>query len=473
MGLLFTSSSRSQQIGFNYSVTNKEVVFKIILNPGQKIIINYLDDYFGLHQLSSKNQDSIVNSFICKTKIKRETYFNISNVYIEGNSAMKYNYNLCCYEGDSVLIDCTSRPYLLFATRINQGELNYSVDSIDIRKGNFKTKDCDSAYYLTLQNKLMNSFRVVKDSISIYSDSDYHNIFKKSQGYRYTYKMQNYSEALSELFHSLSLEKKFDSCYLNVIKRFGAYFPILFDGNRIPVLSEANVSAVYGYILYNMIKNKCELSTKNAFKIIDSTLKGAYNINAKLLFINNEKNVQLKNYYLNKLQQSNKNDSALGGYITTLIKENTEHLPEFNSNHLISIESNKSYSIKEKLLEEREKLYLLDFWASWCQPCISAFQKISGFEKEISGKSVSIIYISIDDDIKKWKAASNKYHLKKRNSFIINPIYGKNLLHQLQIEAVPRYILIDSNGRIINYHSSGPGDKELLDNIRDYLRVNQ
>jgi len=112
----------------------------------------------------------------------------------------------------------------------------------------------------------------------------------------------------------------------------------------------------------------------------------------------------------------------------------------------------KDYSGKTiRLSDYKNKNYvLLDFWASWCIPCIAKIPEIKDLYNKYSEKGLTIISISLDEDSDKWLKAINKYQLKAWPQILSvedkNNVNNVSLMYN--VSAIPHFILIDKQGKI-------------------------
>ena len=118
----------------------------------------------------------------------------------------------------------------------------------------------------------------------------------------------------------------------------------------------------------------------------------------------------------------------------------------------------------------------IDIWATWCRPCIAQFPYLKMLEKEYKNKNISFLSISTDDDRRSngsWEKARDKWTtmVKGRNLTGIQLWAGKDdarFSKEYMIRSIPRFILIDPKGNIIDSNTLSPANpslKKLLDEL--------
>ncbi len=113
----------------------------------------------------------------------------------------------------------------------------------------------------------------------------------------------------------------------------------------------------------------------------------------------------------------------------------------------------------------KDKLVLVDFWASWCKPCIENFPLLKKIEVKFKNKKFKIISVSLDENLKKWKRGIVNSELTWENISDLKAWDGL-VAKFLNITSIPRYILIGRDGYIIdNDVKEEEIEKVILDNL--------
>ncbi|NGP88385.1 TlpA family protein disulfide reductase [Fodinibius halophilus] len=98
---------------------------------------------------------------------------------------------------------------------------------------------------------------------------------------------------------------------------------------------------------------------------------------------------------------------------------------------------------------------LLDFWASWCIPCLDEFPHMKELYNKYSRDQFEILAISIEEDSLRWRQAIQRFD---------NPwpqLYGGKGFQQETFRSyrgggIPFYILVGPDGNILRYNDARP-----------------
>lgn len=109
------------------------------------------------------------------------------------------------------------------------------------------------------------------------------------------------------------------------------------------------------------------------------------------------------------------------------------------------------------------KYVYIDVWATWCGPCIAEVPFLKEVEKKYHNKNIEFVSLSIDakKDYEKWKNMVSERELKGIQLFADNS-WNSKFVKDYQIMGIPRFILIDPEGNIVNSNAPRPSDKKLI-----------
>jgi cytochrome c biogenesis protein CcmG/thiol:disulfide interchange protein DsbE len=96
------------------------------------------------------------------------------------------------------------------------------------------------------------------------------------------------------------------------------------------------------------------------------------------------------------------------------------------------------------LADLRGKVVILDFWASWCPPCLEEAESLNRLQEQISPKGGVVLAISEDDD----KAAYEKFIQDNHVNFPTYRDPTKKIKESYGTVMIPEVYLIDRDGRI-------------------------
>ena len=116
------------------------------------------------------------------------------------------------------------------------------------------------------------------------------------------------------------------------------------------------------------------------------------------------------------------------------------------------------------LADLKGKYVYIDVWATWCGPCIEEIPSLKKVEKDYHDKNIEFVSISIDQKgaYETWKNMIKNKELggiqlmadsAEKSKFVIDYV----------IDGIPRFILIDPEGNIVNADAPRPSSPKLIE----------
>ncbi|MCI9845305.1 TlpA family protein disulfide reductase [Flavobacterium pectinovorum] len=126
---------------------------------------------------------------------------------------------------------------------------------------------------------------------------------------------------------------------------------------------------------------------------------------------------------------------------------------------------------KTKLSELKGKYVYIDLWATWCGPCRAEIPFLQKIEEKYHGKNIEFVSISIDQakDFEKWKKFVADKNLGGVQLFA-DKDWGSDFVTSYGVTGIPRFILIDPNGNILDPDADRPSSAELQTQLDTLLK---
>lgn len=123
------------------------------------------------------------------------------------------------------------------------------------------------------------------------------------------------------------------------------------------------------------------------------------------------------------------------------------------------------------LSDLKGKYVYVDVWATWCGPCKREIPSLKKLEKTYHGKNIEFVSISVDDakrsgSMEKAHAAWKKMVAEKELSGVqlfSDKAWQSDFVQAYKIQGIPRFILIDPKGNIVNPDAPRPSSPALVE----------
>ena len=185
---------------------------------------------------------------------------------------------------------------------------------------------------------------------------------------------------------------------------------------------------------------------------LDNFLKSTKGLDAEVIKIENESNDKLIKFFQSNYETEHANYVGL----------NTgDPSPKFN----YPDQNGKNVSLDDL----KGKYVYVDVWATWCGPCKKEIPFLKEMDEEYKGKNIAFVSLSIDkmEHKDKWLKMIEDEDLKGIQILADND-WNSEFVTAYNIKGIPRFILIDTEGNIVNSNAPRPSDpylKEVLSTL--------
>lgn len=220
------------------------------------------------------------------------------------------------------------------------------------------------------------------------------------------------------------------------------------------------------YLRYThfFLTNKYELKKQNGyqddyFTFLDSELKER----AKYIYMAYTLGTDFNAEVYNKFGKNSPYPD-----ITKIVKQKFGHLEKMMPGKpapQVVFTNMKNEAISSSTFFKGKFIYI-DFWATWCKPCIREIPDLVKLEKEYLGKNIEFVSVSFDSKKEPWENYVNREGLTGIQFWVDKPnkdIYDVGF----NITMIPRFVLIDDQGNIVNANAPRPSSGEEIRKLLD------
>ena len=133
--------------------------------------------------------------------------------------------------------------------------------------------------------------------------------------------------------------------------------------------------------------------------------------------------------------------------------------------HFIDIEcpnpEGKKVSLTSVVDNPANRYVILDFWATWCGPCVKSIPTLKEIYAKYHGKGLEIFSVSLDTKADAWKS----FVAKNGMNWVNVMVSGRKDFADYKVEFIPTVLLIDGKTGEILVRDSHPDLDAILSNL--------
>lgn len=356
-------------------------------------------------------------------------------------------------------------------------KLNYQKNKIDSLINLFFKFNYQNPFVIENENTfkvvypiIFNEANISNEDKIIYLLKAYNKIYLKQKEIAHKFKnLDEYKLSMSLFLKNMFLNLNFiyNNCKSDKIKKF-------LVNDFIPLYAKENIYIDFGTVrslIFNIYFDSNYEHSKifnNVSNYFDSDVSKKARIICLYEMVNQKKSFSEISYYFNKYISYYNKDNYIQYFeninFINLKKTYSSKIDVFLKTNF----ENKIISLNEIIETSKDKIILIDFWASWCAPCRAAMPASRKLHEKYKNKNIQFLYVSIDENLENWQKANLKENLSIKNSFLAINYPEATFYKENKLNYIPRYMIFHK-GKLVNNDAPSPDSPEIIKELNKYL----
>jgi thiol-disulfide isomerase/thioredoxin len=187
----------------------------------------------------------------------------------------------------------------------------------------------------------------------------------------------------------------------------------------------------------------------------------AWQLNREVEPLSEKQKENIKNYFKNE------------ELTKILLKKNEEIIKSYKANSYFKTVINKTPVVSEKSLMKviiskyKGKAVVVDFWATWCGPCMQAMKEARKVKNEMEGKN--IVFVNITNDSSPWKLFEEDVKMIAGEQYYLTQKEWKTVMDNYGFKGIPSYLFYNTKGVLKDKVIGYPGTEKMKKMIGELL----
>ena len=213
-------------------------------------------------------------------------------------------------------------------------------------------------------------------------------------------------------------------------------------------------------------------SLKRVFTLLDSSLIAAVNN-----YMDTTRNSYASTYFFESHLMDNYTFEEVQGFYNNLTDRVKQSVPgielkkKIDEMGMVSVggvapnfKATTPSGRELSLYDLRGRIVLLDFWASWCGPCMAEMPNVKEIYRKYHDKGLEILGVSLDSKKEPWVNAIEKNELNWNHVSTLNK-FDCPIAQRFRVTGIPRMYIIDKDGKIIAQDLRGEALSKKMDEL--------